>query len=98
MLCEELTDLTERTRSLLLPQNAGGRLAKLLLQWSNTSARIDRIFTHEEIAHMICTSRETVTRLLASMTRRKIIEITSENILIRDCGALERMAFGRPNP
>lgn len=95
ILGQELTELTERTRSLLLPQNAGGRLAKLLLQWSNTSARIDRVFTHEEIAHMIWTSRETVTRLLASMTKRKIIEITSETILIRDFGALERMAFGR---
>jgi CRP/FNR family cyclic AMP-dependent transcriptional regulator len=64
-----------------------------LLEWSRQSARVDRIFTHEEIAQMICSSRETVTRLLASMSRRKIIEITSDSILIRDNAALERMAL-----
>lgn len=97
ILGRELTELIERTRLLLLPQNAGGRLARLLLQWSNTSARIDRFFTHEEIAHMICSSRETVTRLLASMTRRKIIEVTSETIIIRDFTALEKLSLGQTN-
>lgn len=94
ILSQELTELTERTRSLLLPQTATGRLATLLLEWSNQSIRIDRVFTHEEMAQMICSSRETVTRLLASMSRRKIIEITSESILIRDSAALERMVPG----
>ncbi|HKY44323.1 MAG TPA: Crp/Fnr family transcriptional regulator [Pyrinomonadaceae bacterium] len=93
ILSHELTELTERTRSLLLPQTATGRLAKLLLEWNKHSMRIDRVFTHEEIAQMICSSRETVSRLLASMSRRKIIEITSDSILIRDGAALERMAL-----
>jgi CRP/FNR family cyclic AMP-dependent transcriptional regulator len=93
ILSHELFELTERTRSLLLPQTASARLARLLLEWSRQSARVDRIFTHEEIAQMICSSRETVTRLLASMSRRKIIEITSDSILIRDNAALERMAL-----
>ena len=94
MLSQELTELTERTRSLLLPQTAGARLAKLLLEWSRQSLRIHRVLTHEEIAQMICSSRETVTRMLASLSRRKIIEITSDSILIRDCAALERAALG----
>jgi CRP/FNR family transcriptional regulator, cyclic AMP receptor protein len=92
ILNHELTELTERTRSLLLPQTASARLARLLLEWSKKSVRIDRVFTHEEIAQMICSSRETVTRTLASLGRRKIIEITSDSILIRDSAALERMA------
>ena len=92
ILNHELTELTERTRSLLLPQTANARLARLLLEWSEKSVRIDRVFTHEEIAQMICSSRETVTRTLASLGRRKIIEITSDSILIRDEAALERMA------
>jgi CRP/FNR family transcriptional regulator, cyclic AMP receptor protein len=94
ILSQELMQLTERTRSLLLPQTATARLAKLLLEWNKQSMRIDRVFTHEEIAQMICSSRETVSRLLASMSRRKIIEITSDSILIRDSTALERMAQG----
>ena len=92
ILSHELTELTERTRSLLLLQTTTARLAKLLLEWSKESMRIDRVFTHEEIAQMICSSRETVTRLLANLSRRNIIEITSNSILIRDGAALERMA------
>jgi CRP/FNR family transcriptional regulator len=94
ILSHELTELTQRTRSLLLPQTASARLAKLLLEWSGTSERIDRVFTHEEIAQMICSSRETVTRLLASLNRRKVIRITSDSILINDRAAFERMALG----
>ncbi|HET9712668.1 MAG TPA: Crp/Fnr family transcriptional regulator [Pyrinomonadaceae bacterium] len=94
ILTHELTELTERTRSLLLPQTASARLASLLCEWSEKSVRIDRVFTHEEIAQMICSSRETVTRTLASLGRCKIIEITSDSILIRDSAALERMTLG----
>lgn len=93
ILSLELTELTERTRSLLLPQTASAKLAKLLLEWGRESGRIDKILTHEQIAQMICSSRETVTRLLASMSRRKIIQITSGYILIRDYAALERLAL-----
>jgi CRP/FNR family transcriptional regulator, cyclic AMP receptor protein len=94
LLSYELTELGERTRSLLLQQGASARLAKLLLEWSRQSLRVDRFFTHEEIAQMIGSSRETVTRLLAGMSRQKIIEITSGSILIRDGAALEKMARG----
>ena len=92
ILSHELTELTDRAKLLLLPQTASSRLAKLLLSWSNGNGSVDRVLTHEEIAQMICSSRETVTRLLASMSRRKIIQITSGSFLIRDCMALERMA------
>jgi CRP/FNR family transcriptional regulator, cyclic AMP receptor protein len=93
LLSHELDELTARTRSLLLPQTASARLAKLLLEWGRQSVRIDRIFTHEEIAQMICSSRETVTRLLASLSRRKIIEVNSDSIHIRDYGTLQKIAL-----
>ena len=94
ILSRELTELTDRAKLLLLSQTASGRLAKLLLDLTNGNGSVDRVLTHEEIAQMICSSRETVTRLLASMSRRKIIQITSDSFLIRDCTALERMALG----
>ena len=94
ILSHELNELTARTGSLLLPQTVRARLARLMLEWGTQSVRIDRVFTHEEIAQMICSSRETVTRLLASLSRRRIIEVTSESILIRDHAALEIMALG----
>ena len=100
MLSRELTQLTERAKSLLLPQTVRGRLAKLLLDWSNganfetgQTDELDRRFTHEEIAQMICSSRETVTRLLATLSRQQIIRITSESIVIVDRSALEKIAL-----
>jgi len=99
LLSRELAQLTERARSLLLPVTARARLAQLLLQWSkepqgnNSRSRvIDKVFTHEEVAQMIGSSRETVTRLLASLSRSQIIRVTSDSILISDRAALDEMA------
>jgi CRP/FNR family transcriptional regulator len=91
LLSRELTQLTERTRSLLLPQTASARLANLLLECGRESARIEKVFTQEEMGQMIGSSRETVTRLLARLRRRNIIEITRDSVFIRDRGALENM-------
>src|SRR5215213_7965647 len=99
ILSRELVELTERARSLLLPQSANAKLARLLLEWceeSRTSQsctiRITRTFTQEEIAHMICSSRETVTRLFSNLNRRRIICVTSDSILISDHAALQKIA------
>ena len=98
-LSQELTELGDRTKTLLLSQSSSVRLAKLLLEWSSKSianrssiGRIDKSYTQEEMARMIGSSRETVTRLLATLTRRHIIEITPDSILIRDWDALETAA------
>jgi len=99
LLSRELAELTDRT--LLLQQTARARLTKLLLQWSkqpsqNTSRTgvIDKVVTQEEIAQMIGSARETVSRMLAALCRQGIIRITSESILIDDFAALEEMAKG----
>ena len=101
VLSQELTELTDRVKLLLLPQTVNGRLAKLLLEWSRSNgsdsagaARLNRVFTHEEMAQMICSSRETVTRLLAIFGRRGIIRVTTDSILISDRLALEKIAHG----
>ena len=99
MLSRELTELTQRAKLLLLPKTVRGRLATLLLEWSNENRsgpsrkrRLDRTFTHEEIAQMVCSSRETVTRLMAALSMQRIIRITSDSILIRNRPALEKLA------
>ena len=96
LLSNDLTELTERARLLLLPQSAGARLARLLLEWSKMrdgkTSSIARVFKHEELAQMICSSRETVTRLLASLSRQQIIRVSSDSIVIRDRAALESIA------
>ena len=99
VLSRELTELTARAKLLLLSQTVSGRLAKLLLEWSKENGsdtsgavRLHRIFTHEEMAQMICSSRETVSRLLASLSRQQVIRVTTESIVISDRGALENIA------
>lgn len=96
ILSRELSDLTNHTKLLLLPQTVKARLAQLLLEWSKKSAtdtsQLERIFTHEEMAQMLGSSRETVTRLLANLSKQQIIRITSESIVITDRYALERVA------
>jgi len=99
ILSREVTELTERARSLLLPQTADAKLARLLLEWCEHAGKngshavsIARSFTHEEIAHMICSSRETVTRLLANLNRRQIVRMTPDSIMICDRGALQKLS------
>jgi CRP/FNR family transcriptional regulator len=100
LLSRELAQLTDGAKLLLLPQTASARLARLLLQLSkepqgNSRSRvIDKVFTHEEVAQMIGSSRETVTRSMASLARRQIVHVTSDSILIRDRASLEYMASG----
>ena len=76
-------------------------MASLLLEWTKHNGletshamRLDKVFTHEEIAQMICSSRETVTRLLASLARSQLIRITPDSILICDRPALQKLAEG----
>ena len=94
LLSREVAELTDRVRSLLLPQTANARLAKLLLEWSEHAPQIAKNFTHEDLAHMICSSRETVTRILASLNKRRIIRVSSDSILISDRAALQKIAVG----
>jgi len=99
LLSRELSELTDRAKLLLLPHTVTGRLAKLLLEWSKENGsgtpakvRVDRLLTHEEIAQMICSSRETVTRVLASLTKQQVIRVTTDSILICNRLALENIA------
>jgi CRP-like cAMP-binding protein len=58
-----------------------------------TSLLLPKNFTHEEIGQMICSSRETVTRLLAMLSRRQIVQITSDMIVMQDRSALQDLAL-----
>lgn len=100
ILSHELTELADRTTSLLLPKTAVARLAQLLLEWCEESGvnnsrivQIKKNFTQEEIGQMICSSRETVTRLLTMLSTRQIVHITSDRIVIQDRHALQELAL-----
>lgn len=100
ILSHELTELKDRTTSLLLPKTAVARLAQLLLGWCESSGvknshivQINKNFTQEEIGQMICSSRETVTRLLSTLSERQIVQITPDGIVIQDHSALQHLAL-----
>lgn len=101
LLSRELNELTDRAKLLLLPQTVSGRLGGLLLEWgegngldNSQTVRLDKVLTHEEIGQMICSSRETVTRLLGTLAKQRVIHVTSDSIEIRDRRALEDFALG----
>lgn len=92
-LSEKYHSAQREIRSLGLSQTTGEKLAKLLLDWcdrggepTSKGIRLKVLLTHEEIAQMIGTTRETVTRLLSDFKRRKLIDVkgSTVNVLSRD--------------
>ena len=85
---------------LVLARSSAGKLAKLLLSWTPSRAKYDlgseiRIrngVTHEEMAQMIGSSRETVTRLLSDLKKKELIRLEGSTLVIRNRTALEAMA------
>ncbi len=90
----------EQIRSLGLSHSAREKLARVLLEWAENGEetreglRVKLAMTHEEIAQMIGTSRETVTRILAEFRNRQLALIKGSNLLIRNRAGLERMIAG----
>jgi len=96
-LSEKYQAAQREIRSLGLAQSTGEKLGKLLLDWCNLhgevtpkGVRLKVLLTHEEIAQMIGTTRETVTRLLSDLKRKKIIEVKGSTILVLQKNELER--------
>ena len=78
-----------KVRSFGLSHTAADRLAKLLLEWGKTNGgngviHLKISYTHEEIAEMIGTSRETVTRILKDFKDRELIALKGSDMIIHD--------------
>lgn len=92
MLAEENRDLLLNARRVALSGTIAGNVAKLLLDWEATiddsleKTRFTLGFTHQEIAEMVGTTRESVTRTLASFRHDGWIRVhgASVEILRRD--------------
>ena len=102
-VAEQLSDkyntACHEIRSLGLSHSAAEKLAMLLLEWmakdgenAKTETRIKLSLTHEELAQMIGTSRETVTRLFTEMKSRHIVQFKGSTLVIQNKAAL--MVFG----
>jgi CRP/FNR family transcriptional regulator, cyclic AMP receptor protein len=79
-----------QVRSFGLSHTAGDKLAKLLLEWAKANGNgsgavhLKISYTHEEIAEMIGTSRETVSRTLNDFKTRKLISQNGSDFTIHD--------------
>ena len=98
-LSVKYNDACHDLRSLGLSHSAGQKLAKLLLEWSSRYCESTKsepglrlVLTHDQIGQMIGTSRETVTRILADLKKRQIVQSNGSKLLIRNKYALEALA------
>src|ERR1700690_2782397 len=97
MLASEVTGTFGDVHDLLLARSSTEKLARLLLSWvaretHNRDLRVESEFTHEEIAQMSGSSRETGTRLLSEMKRKELIRIEGSMLVIPNRIALQAIA------
>jgi len=87
----------EEVRTLGLTSSPSEKFAKLLLSWSPNAenatgpAHLKLTLTHEEIAEMIGTTRETVSRLFADFKKKQLLQLKGSTLIIRNKPALEKM-------
>ena len=97
LLASEAGTAFDDVHELLLARSSTEKLVRLLLSWvasepRNRELRVDRDFTHEEMAQMIGSSRETVTRLLSDMRRKELIRLEGSTLVIPNRIALQAIA------
>src|SRR6201987_482040 len=96
-LSQNCQDAYEMIRSLGLSHSVSEKVARLLLEWAadgeNTKEgiRIKVSLTHEEIAQLIGTSRETVTRVLSEFRDKKLARLRGSTLMILDKPGMERL-------
>ncbi|WP_245631981.1 Crp/Fnr family transcriptional regulator [Edaphobacter aggregans] len=87
-LSDEYKAAFDEARRLALSPSAAGRLASVLLQWGRSACcgkpeiKFTMALTHEELASLAGTSRETVTRVLSRLQRENLIHIHGTSITI----------------
>ncbi|HKQ88158.1 MAG TPA: Crp/Fnr family transcriptional regulator [Candidatus Acidoferrales bacterium] len=84
-------------RTIGVGHSATEKLARLLLDLVADAAqekgeiKIALTFTHEEIAQIIGTSRETVTRLLSAFKKKDFVYLKGSTLIIRNKPGLEKL-------
>jgi CRP/FNR family transcriptional regulator len=83
-------------RRVALPETPAGRVACLLLDWvadsERKSASITMPLTHDELASMTATTRETVTRTLSRFRKDGLIQIKGVILTVLQPKALEQLS------
>ena len=97
-LSQNYNAANEQSRSLGLSQSSAEKLARIILDWcaragrpSDRGIQLKLTLTHEEIAQLIGSSRETVTRLLGDFKSKELIYVKGSTLIVRDKAQLEAM-------
>jgi CRP/FNR family cyclic AMP-dependent transcriptional regulator len=84
-------------RAIGLSHSASEKLARMLLELASEGEatregiRVKLALTHEEIAQVIGTSRETVTRLLGAFRKKQMATLRGSTLLIKNKAGLEKL-------
>jgi CRP/FNR family transcriptional regulator, cyclic AMP receptor protein len=97
-LSREFQSVYRDIHGLVLARSSQGKLARLLLSSCAPPGTLPSPempagtdMTHEEMAQRIGTSRETVTRWLTELKKKKLIRSDGDTLFIRDYAGLEAM-------
>ena len=97
-LSREFQSAYRDIHDLVLARSSSGKLARLLLSSCAPPAfresqelHLRSAMTHEEMAQRIGASRETVTRLLSELKRKRLIRLDGANLIIRNRTGLEAL-------
>jgi CRP/FNR family transcriptional regulator, cyclic AMP receptor protein len=96
-LSREFQSAYRDIHDLVLARSSSGKLARLLLSCAPAPAKefeelhLRSAMTHEEMAQRIGSSRETVTRLLSDLKKKRLIRIEGATLIIRDRNGLEAL-------
>ena len=101
MMLRHLAEKIQRDsefRTLLSINNSTRRIYTYLIQMKKTQDGnldvVENLPTHQDIANMINTSRETVTRALATLTQQGIIQKDAHRLIIIKPQALQKLVEG----
>lgn len=96
-LAEDYRAAFDEAKLIALPSSPAGRVARLILDWANhakknSSPHITMSLTHEEVASMTATTRETVTRTFSRFRKDKIIATRGVTLNILQPKVLEQLS------
>ena len=98
-LSREFQNAYRDIHDLVLARSSSGKLARLLLSCARPSLppseelHLRSAMTHEEMAQRIGSSRETVTRALSDLKKKRLIRLEGARLIIRNRTGLEAVAM-----
>ena len=97
-LAEDYRSAFDEACLIALPGSSAGKLARLILDWAGEAKRkgsgasVTMPLTHDELASMIATTRETVTRTMGRCRKEQLISTRGVSLTVLRPEALKQLA------